>query len=103
VVFANHPDVEGRAISERWAALFFARDEDVRRRFVTEEVPAEWRNAATAGNWFVRMTPEEAADLAIRLYGLVHEIRSRAQPPPGAAETLVSVSVLPVVSPRTES
>ena len=97
VVFPNDPDGEGRAISERWSALFFARDEEVRHRFVTGEVPPEWREAAAAASWFIRMTPEEAADLGIRLYALTHELRSRPEPPRGAAETLVSVSVLPVL------
>jgi hypothetical protein len=97
VVFANDPDVEGRAISQRWAALFFARDEEIRHRFVSGDVPDEWREAVAVGSWFVRMTPEEAAELGIRLYGLVHELRSRAEPPPGSSDTLVSVSVLPVV------
>jgi DNA-binding transcriptional ArsR family regulator len=97
VVFPNDPDGEGRAISERWSALFFARDEEVRHRFVTGEVPPEWREAAAAASWFIRMTPEEAVDLGIRLYALTHELRSRPEPPRGAAETLVSVSVLPVL------
>ena len=39
VVFPNDPDGEGRAISRRWAALFFARDEEVRHRFITHDVP----------------------------------------------------------------
>ena len=97
VVFPNDPDGEGRAISERWSALFFARDEEVRHRFVTGEVPSEWKEAASAASWFIRMTPEEAEDLGGRLYALTHELRSRPEPPPGAAETLVSVSVLPVL------
>jgi DNA-binding transcriptional ArsR family regulator len=99
VVFPNDPDGEGRAISSRWAALLFARDEEVKHSFVTGDVPDEWRDAVAVGNWFVRMTPEEAAELGVRLYALVHEIRSRAEPPPGAADAFVSVSVLPVVSP----
>jgi DNA-binding transcriptional ArsR family regulator len=97
VVFPNDPDREGRAISERWAALFFARDEDVRHRFVMGEVPPEWKEAAAAASWFIRMTPDEAAELGMRLYELTHELRSRPEPPAGAAETLVSVSVLPVL------
>jgi hypothetical protein len=98
VVFPSDPDGEGRAISERWSALFFARDEEVRHRFVTGDVPSEWKEAAAAASWFIRMTPEEAADLGMRLYALTHELRSRPEPPPGAAEALVSVSVLPVLS-----
>jgi hypothetical protein len=43
------------------------------------------------------MTPEEAAELGMRLYELTHELRSRPDPPPAAAETLVSVRVLPVL------
>jgi len=101
VVFPNDPHGESRAIGERWAALFFARDEEIRRRFVTQEVSDEWREAVAVANWFVWLTPREAADLGLKLYELVHELRSRSDPPPGAAETLVSVSVLPVVSPTT--
>jgi DNA-binding transcriptional ArsR family regulator len=103
VVFPAGGGAEVRAVRERWAALLFARDEEVRRRFVTEEVPDEWRDAAAVGSWFVRITPEEAADLRLRLYAEVHDLRSRHEPPPGAGETLVSVSILPVVSERTES
>jgi DNA-binding transcriptional ArsR family regulator len=103
VVFPSAVDGEGRAIAQRWAALFFARDEEVRHRFVTQEVPHEWREAAAVAGWIIRMTPEEAAELGTRLYALTHELRSRAEPPAGAEETLVSVSVLPVVSPTTES
>jgi DNA-binding transcriptional ArsR family regulator len=98
VVFPNDPDGEGRAITQRWAALFFARDEEMRHRFVTHDVPREWREAAAAANWFIRMTPDEAVELGLRLYALTHELRSRSDPPPDAAETFVSVSVLPVVS-----
>jgi DNA-binding transcriptional ArsR family regulator len=100
VVFASDGDTEVRTIRERWAAILFARDEEIRRRFVTQEVPGEWRDAAAVGSWFVRMTPEEAAELRLRLYAVVHDLRSRAEPPSGAGETLVSVSVLPVVSER---
>jgi DNA-binding transcriptional ArsR family regulator len=97
VIFPTASDVEGRAIAERWAALFFARDEEVRRRFVTADVPLEWREAAAAASWFIRMTPQEAAELGARLYALTHDLRSRSDPPEGAAEALVSVSVLPVL------
>lgn len=103
VVFPNDPDGEGRAISRRWAALFFARDEEVRHRFVTQDVPAEWQEAVAAANWFIRMTPEEARELGLRLYALVHDLRSRPEPPPDAAETLVSVSILPMLSETKES
>jgi hypothetical protein len=96
-VFPNDPDGEGRAIGERWSALFFARDEEVRHRFVMGEVPPEWKEAAAAASWYIRMTPDEAAQLGMRLYALTHDLRSRPDPPPGAVETLVSVSVLPVV------
>ena len=97
VVFPNDSDGEGRAISQRWSALFFARDEEVRHRFVTADVPSEWREAAAAASWFIRMTPQEAAELGARLYALTHDLRSRADAPEGAAEVLVSVSVLPVL------
>lgn len=97
VVFPADRGAEEHAISQRWAALFFARDEEVRHRFVTEEVPAEWREATAAASSFIRLTPAEAAELGAKLYELTHELRSREDAPEGAAETLVSVSVLPVL------
>jgi len=97
VVFPADRGGEEHAISQRWAALFFTRDEEVRHRFVTEEVPAAWREASAVASWFIRMTPAEAAELGARLYALTHELRSRGEAPGGAEETLVSVSVLPVL------
>jgi N-acetylneuraminic acid mutarotase/DNA-binding transcriptional ArsR family regulator len=97
VVFPADRGAEQHAISQRWAALFFTRDEQVRHRFVTEDVPAEWRESAAVASWFIRLTPEEAAELGARFYELTHELRSREEAPEGAAETLVSVSVLPVL------
>ena len=97
VVFPAGSGTEEHAISQRWAALFFTRDEQVRHRFVTEEVPAEWRESSAVASWFIRLTPQEAAELGAQLYALTHELRSREEAPDGAAETLVSVSVLPVL------
>jgi hypothetical protein len=61
-----------------------------------------WRispeEAAFLGNWFVQLTPSEADELGRRLFAIVDEIRRR-QASAGAVQTLVSVSVLPVLDP----
>ena len=90
-------DPEARAIDERMLAVFFARDDDVRRRFVTRPVSAEWLRGSFVGNWLVTLTPEEADELGARLLAIVDEFRRRPKPPPDAAQALVSVSVLPVL------
>jgi hypothetical protein len=91
-------DVEGREINKRLLAVFFARDEEVRHRFVVGETSAAWEEAAFLGNWFVQLTPSEADELGRRLFAIVDEIRRRPASA-GAAQTLVSVSVLPVLDP----
>jgi DNA-binding transcriptional ArsR family regulator len=95
VLMPTDADVEGRAISARMVGLFFARDEEARRRFVTREVDDAWHQGAFVGNWFAELTPDEADDLGKRLLELVREVRSRSEPSPGAARALVSISVLP--------
>ena len=97
VVFPADRGTEEHAISQRVAAMFFTRDEQVRHRLVTEEVPPDWRESIVAASWFIRLTPDEAAELGGRLYALTHALRSREDAPDGAVETLVSVSVLPVL------
>jgi hypothetical protein len=87
--------VEGRAISVRMLGILFARDEEARRRFVTGEIDARWHEGAFVGNWFVDVTPEEADELGRQLLQLMHEIRLRQEPPPGADRALISFSVLP--------
>jgi len=89
-------DLEAQAIDQRMLAVFFARDDDVRRRFVTGEPAAAWRRAAFVGNWFVALAPQEADELAMRLLAVVEEYRSRT-PPAGAEQALISLSVLPVL------
>jgi hypothetical protein len=69
----------------------------VRGRFVTSAVSDEWQENAFVGNWYVDLTPEEAYELGRRLFLIVDRLRGRAAPSPGAEETLVSVSVLPVL------
>ena len=81
----------------------WVRDEQVRHRFVMEDVPAEWRESSAVAIWFIRLTPDEATELGARLYEMTHELRSREDPPAGAAETLVSVSVLPVLGESASS
>jgi hypothetical protein len=87
-------DPEGRAITERYYAMFFQRDAEARHRFVTGKVSDEWHRAAFAGSWFVALTPAEAEELGARLFALVDEYRGR-QAPADAAQALVSLSILP--------
>jgi DNA-binding transcriptional ArsR family regulator len=98
VALPTDADVEGRAIAGRMMAMLFARDDDVRRRFATGELSDEWQRGAFFGNWFVELAPDEADELGKQLFALVDEARRRARPADGAAQTLVSVSVLPVLS-----
>jgi hypothetical protein len=77
--------------------VFFARDDDVRHRFVTRPVSADWQRGAFVGNWYVALTPQEADDLGRRLLEIVDELRRRREAPPAADQALVSVYVLPVV------
>ena len=91
-----HADAEGRAIDHRMLAVFFARDEEVRSRFLLGRVSDEWHEASFVVNWFVPMTPAEADVLGRKLFALVDEARHRT-PPDGAEQTLVSLSILPVL------
>lgn len=96
-VIASTPgDPESRAIDDRMLAMLFARDEDVRHRFVTRVVSDEWQEGSFVGNWYVDLTPQEADELGRRLFLIVDELRSRAAPSAGASQVLVSVTVLPV-------
>lgn len=95
VLIPTDDDLEGRAITARVLGLFFARDEQARRRIVTRDVGAAWRAGAFVGNWFLELTPQEADALAERLATLVQELRARPEPTRGADRALVSVSVLP--------
>ena len=100
VVLPTPPDPEGRALDRRLLAVLVARDEDVRSRFVVADVSDEWQENAFLGNWFVELTPAEADELGRRLYAIVDELRGKQQPSAGAEQTLVSVSVLPVLDPQ---
>ena len=95
VALRTDDDLEGRAITARMHAIVFARDEEARRRMLTREISAAWRAAAVVGNWFVELTPEEAAAVGERLLDVVRELRLRPASTPGAERTLVSISVLP--------
>jgi DNA-binding transcriptional ArsR family regulator len=97
MIIPTDADVEARAIDARMLAVLFARDADVRQRFVTRPVSDEWQRGAFVGNWLVPLTPQEAAELGTQLMELVDEVRGRPKAPPGAAQALVSVSVLPVL------
>ena len=94
VLAPSAADREGRAVTAQLFTVFFDRDQEARRRFVTRDVSDEWHRAAFAGNWFVALTPEAAAELGTRLFELVDEYRGRAADET-AARALVSVSILP--------
>jgi DNA-binding transcriptional ArsR family regulator len=89
-------DPEGRELDRRMLAMFFARDADVRRRFVLGRPSDEWQEASFVGNWFVALTPAEADELGRRLFQLVDEMRARPASA-GAEQTLVSLRILPVL------
>jgi len=97
VIGTSPADREGRAIMDRMYAVFLARDSDVRRRFVTDEISDEWQETAFLGSWFVELTPQEADELGRRLFLIVDELRRNPPRSPDAHQTLVSVSVLPVL------
>jgi len=89
-------DPEGRVLDQRMLAVFFARDEEVRSRFLLGRARDEWQEASLVVNWFVPLTPAEADELGLKLFALVDELRHRT-PPPDAEQTLVSLSILPVL------
>jgi hypothetical protein len=60
VIAPTHADREGRAITDRMLAMLFARDDDVRRRFMVNDVSDEWQRGLFVGNWIFRLTPGEA-------------------------------------------
>ena len=91
-----HGDVEGRALDQRLLAVFFARDEEVRSRFLLGHASDEWQEASFVVNWFVPLTPAEADELGLKLFALVDELRHRT-PPEDADQALVSLSILPVL------
>jgi DNA-binding transcriptional ArsR family regulator len=97
IIVPTPADVEGRAIIQRMHAVLFARDEDVRSRFVTGDVTDEWQEGAFVGNWYLELTPEEADALGKRLFLVVDELRRNPPRSAGATKALVSVSVLPVL------
>jgi DNA-binding transcriptional ArsR family regulator len=99
-IVAIPADAEGRAIDTRFLAMLFARDEEVRGRFVAGPVGDEWQQDAFAGNWYIELTPAEASELGSRLFAIVDELRCDPRRSPGATRALVSVSVLPVLSGR---
>jgi DNA-binding transcriptional ArsR family regulator len=97
VIAPSPADVEGRAIIDRMTAVLLARDDDVRRSFVTADVSDEWQEGAFLGNWFVELTPKEADELGRRLFLIVDELRRDPPRSPDATKALVSISVLPVL------
>lgn len=96
VLIVPGSDVEGRAIDDRMLAVFFARDDDVRQRFLGSEVDTDWQQAAFVGNWFLSLTPAAADELGRALFAVVDEAR-RQPPHDGAEEVLVSVRILPAL------
>jgi DNA-binding transcriptional ArsR family regulator len=98
VVGARGVDAEGRVLTRRLMAVFFARDEEVRHRFMVGDTSVAWEEAAFFGSWFVQLTPAEADELGSTLFALVDELRKRPAPA-GADRTLISLSVLPALEP----
>ena len=88
--------LRSRELDRRMLATFFARDEEVRPRFVLGRPSDEWQEASFVGSWFVALTPAEADELGRRLFALVDELRA-GPPSAGAEQTLVSLSILPVL------
>jgi DNA-binding transcriptional ArsR family regulator len=88
-------DAEGRAVTARMLGIVLARDDVARRRFVTEEVDADWHENAYAGNWLVELSPSEADELGQHLAAFVMALRGRRDAPEDAEPVLVSISVLP--------
>jgi DNA-binding transcriptional ArsR family regulator len=99
IVIVPGSDAEGRAIDERMLAVFFARDEEVRARYVAARPSGPWHESSFIGNWLVRLTPEGADALGRALFAIVDDLRRQPAPPDGE-QTLVSVSVLPVLDPQ---
>lgn len=97
VVVPTPADPEGRAIDARLLATLFAREEDVRSRFVTGAVSDEWQEGSFVGNWYIELTPEEADELGRRLFLIIDELRRDPPRSAGATQALVAVSVLPVL------
>ena len=94
VLIPTDSDREGREIATRMFGIYFARDEEARHRFIAYEVGDEWHEGAVVGNWYVELTPSQAAELGLRLMQVVDEFRVR-EPEPDADQALVSISVLP--------
>jgi DNA-binding transcriptional ArsR family regulator len=97
VIAPTHADREGRAITERMLAMLFARDDDVRRRIMVNDVSDDWQRGLWAGNWLFRLTPVEADELGRQLFSIIDELRRRSEPPSEAVDALVSISILPVL------
>jgi len=78
-------------------AMLFARDDDVRRRFLVNDVSDEWQRGLFVGNWMFRLTPDEADELGRQLFSIVDELRRRPEQPSEAVQALLSISILPVL------
>ena len=83
-------------LNKRLLAVFFAREEEVRHRFIVGGTSADWEEAAFVGNWFVALTSAEADELGRKLFAIVDELRRRPARA-DAEQTLVSISVLPAL------
>ena len=61
---APEDDVEGRALGARMRSIFFARDDEARRRFVAAEpeLDQDWRDGSFVGAWYADLTPQEARE-----------------------------------------
>ena len=88
-------DLEGRAMSARMFGILFARDEEARHGSspATSTRPGTRPRMSATGS--STSHPQEADELGVRFFELLHDIRTRASSPPGAARALISFSVLP--------
>jgi DNA-binding transcriptional ArsR family regulator len=97
VVIVPGSDTEGRAVDDRMLAVFFARDDEIRHRFVAGRRDAAWQESAFVGNWFLTLTPAAADELGRALFAVVDEHRRRPRDP-AADDVLVTLRVLPVLA-----
>lgn len=54
-------------------------------------LPAPWREAGTLSDWYLRLTPERAADLVAQISGLLEGVEEDAHDTPGALPFIVDL------------
>ena len=91
-------DPEGRELFQHLLAVFFARDEEVRHRFIVGGRAAPGRRRRSSATGSSPLTPAEADELGRKLFAVVDELAPAGRSRRGE-QTLVSVSVLPALEP----